>query len=609
MQSQKTMANLKTSVVVHCKEVKNTQYNTNQCWTRFLAWWDNEKCSIQFDDQIFPATEVDFTALNGEELMMELSHRQRSFILSKYVAQLRPLKQNITHYEGNALKNYVDAIVRKMRQLENCSNDLSEKYGNWSCWTDNAYMCLRQTLSQKVTTEHFEHPRKKRKTKSDSITNTSFRALISRTYELAEEYKQAKNMWHYVTTMSACAVFVIIYFCGTRARQEVADTLATDFTDHHPALIEFEQSCDSKGKKLKSNYTFVQRASSFIVGEFYCSVIRFFLEKRPPGASQRFFLYAANKATFSSKYFLSAKNVIGKNPLGDAMRNHTARLINEDLICDGNYTNTSLRKGLMDHLLLVGVPPGLADCCLGHFNTNSGTISAGFSATGVQNASYYATLFDMSITRKKIALLLFSPQLTWKDIENDDAFHLHFKKVVPHSSHNLLKAVQQEDPVQKSDTLLDLFGESDDETPDLQFLEKYSPNYGKQCAIAGQANSPFELAEGGKIDINDDVDSDVTIRDPSNSACTQQGQPPIDICENYTVDIEFHSPPSEDILNVDENFLMSLMTPPNSSLKKNSASTQRTLNQHNAVAFSKHFAPHLNVYGGNVNITYNFGSN
>lgn len=103
--------------------------------------------------------------------------------------------------------------------------------------------------------------------------------LIDCTLELAEEYKRANNVHNYVKTTAACAVFVIIMYCGTRARQEIADTICTDFTDIHPAMIMYQQSSDSKQKKLASNYTFIEREASYIIGEKYCNILRFSLYK------------------------------------------------------------------------------------------------------------------------------------------------------------------------------------------------------------------------------------------------------------------------------------------------------------------------------------------
>ena len=127
-----------------------------------------------------------------------------------------------------------------------------------------------------------------------------------------------------------------------------------DFTPNYRALIEYKQSCDSKNKELKSDYSFVERESSFIVGETFCSPIYFFLERRPADSIDRFFLFASFSVRIGDKILLSKKKPIGINPLGNSMKKHIQQLIEQELVPNGHYTNTSLRKGLMDHLILAG---------------------------------------------------------------------------------------------------------------------------------------------------------------------------------------------------------------------------------------------------------------
>jgi len=47
---------------------------------------------------------------------------------------------------------------------------------------------------------------------------------------------------------------------------------------------------------------------------------------------------------------------------------------------------------------------------------------------GHNNAHYYSKLFGMSITRKKLALLIYDSSLKWVDLEDDDAFNFIFRK-------------------------------------------------------------------------------------------------------------------------------------------------------------------------------------
>ena len=418
-------------------EKKNTVCNTNQHWNRFNSWWDSSKailkCSNTLDKKVFDAGSREYFVEDLESVMTKLSHLQRAHILALYVKYLQPLT-NISHFEGKTLKNYVDAICRRLRELEGQQTVLSERYGNWSwaCERDSRYEVLRKEMKLKIVTEDRLHRGTKKPTrKADSITIKSFRLLLQRTLEKAEHFHDQGDVYNYVNTMAAAAVFVIMYFCGTRARQEVTDTITKDFTLHHRALIEYKQSCDSKNKELKSDYSFVERESSFIVGETFCSPIYFFLERRPADSIDRFFLYASFSARIGDKILLSKKKPIGINPLGNSMKKHIQQLIEQELVPNGHYTNTSLRKGLMDHLILAGVPSGLADACLGHYAMRAGTAQAGFSACGISNAHPYFALFKLPITRKKIAVILSDPRLKWSDVEDDDSFHNLFKHVCP----------------------------------------------------------------------------------------------------------------------------------------------------------------------------------
>jgi hypothetical protein len=302
-------------------EKKNTVCNTNQHWNRFNSWWDSSKAILKYsntlDKKVFDAGLRNYFVEDLQSVMTKLSHLQRAHILALYVKYLQPLT-NISHFEGKTLKNYVDAICRRLRELEGQQTVLSERYGNWSwaCERDSRYDVLRKEMKLKIVTEDRLHRGTKKPTrKADSITIKSFRLLLQRTLEKAEHFHDQGDVYNYVNTMAAAAVFVIMYFCGTRARQEVTDTITKDFTLHHRALIEYKQSCDSKNKELKSDYSFVERESSFIVGETFCSPIYFFLERRPADSIDRFFLYASFSARIGDKILLSKKKPIGINPL------------------------------------------------------------------------------------------------------------------------------------------------------------------------------------------------------------------------------------------------------------------------------------------------------
>lgn len=120
-------------------------------------------------------------------------------------------------------------------------------------------------------------------------------------------------------------------------------------------------------------------------------------------------------------------------------------LISEELIPEGNYSNTSLRKCLSDRLSKAGVPDVLVDAANGHFNTKKGTAKAGFASAGCPNQDFYVSLWKESITRKKIAFLLSFPFLCWNQIQEDDEFHIVFKKLCPNPIQRSIALPQNQD--------------------------------------------------------------------------------------------------------------------------------------------------------------------
>ena len=111
---------------------------------------------------------------------------------------------------------------------------------------------------------------------SDSITSRSWRVLIKKTLEKRDKFRELGDLPSFIKTNASVCVHIITYFCGCRAQQEVADICAFDFTHLSPNLIRFDQSGDSKTRKLTSNYTFVERESCFIFGQIYCNPLRIF---------------------------------------------------------------------------------------------------------------------------------------------------------------------------------------------------------------------------------------------------------------------------------------------------------------------------------------------
>jgi hypothetical protein len=184
---------------------------------------------------------------------------------------------------------------------------------------------------------------------------------------------------------------------------------------------------------LGANFNFLDRESSFIFSQKYCDPFRIFLYNRPQNAINRFFLYHQPSARFGNKILLAQSKPIGPKPLAQAVKLEIAGLVADGLIASGIYSNTSLRKSLSDTLSLAHVPPVIVDLAVGHFSSKGGQTSTAFTST--PNLPSYLSLWKQSLTRKKIALLLFDPKLTWQDIWDEDHFHAQYKVLFPADFH------------------------------------------------------------------------------------------------------------------------------------------------------------------------------
>ena len=416
---------------------KSSELGACQQWNRYCNWWEELKQSGAIfiggllDPEVFDDFPESGMHIVMDELMFRVTHLQRAHLLSLYIKQLSPLKEGLTHYDGGTIKGYIDSIVRRLHVEENKTRKLSLYYGNWSWKNNKAYAFLFETLERKVHEEDVRYRglKKKNPKTSDSITPSSFKKMMLRTKAKREEYRVNNDLHNFVKMNATLCVHIHTYFCGCRAQQEIAAIIVQDFTDVSPNCIKFEQSSDFKTRKLGANFNFIDREASFILGEEYCEPFRIFLYKRPADAIDRFFLYDAPTARFQDSIWLAAAKPIGPKPLSKAVGNEISSMISEGIVADGIYTNTSLRKGLSDRLGIAHVPPVLIDLAIGHFNSKSDQSSSAFTST--PNLPTYLSIWKQSLTRKKIALLLFDPYLTWNDIENEDHFHQAYRNFFP----------------------------------------------------------------------------------------------------------------------------------------------------------------------------------
>ena len=545
---------------------KSSEYGASQQWSKLCVWWENQKQKEEvlvgafLEPEIFDNISESDLHKPMEELMFMISHLQRAHLLSLYFEKLRPVEENLTHYEGGTLKGYVDSIVRMLQVEENKNHKLSSFYGNWSWRGNNEYRILEDTLSDKIFAEDHLYRGQKQKNPrtSDSVTASSFKLLIRRTIQKRDEYKEKNDLHNYVKTNAMVCVLIHTMFCGCRAEKEIGDIINTDFIDHTNNCIEFQQTSDHKGRRLGSNFNFLDRLSSFIFGQEYCEPFRIFLRNRPPNAIARFFLYALPSARFEDKFWLSANKPIGPKELGKAVSREIASMVFEGLVPHGMYTNTSLKKGLADRLGYARVPPVLIDLAVGHFSSKNGQASSTFSHT--PNLPSYLGMWKQTITRKKIALLLYSHELTWDAIYNEDHFHEAYKNFFPGDFNNnnnndvfdeFPKNTQHNNTAPDHISLLDSF--------DFDFIEE-----------------PQTQDQGLK---------------PSNAEAAQNNNSSM-LCEGDSFP--------------DELFL-SILTPPEFQRQTQTpfqASTQQYAQTNTSMTLATSVAPIFHIHGGTVNITF-----
>lgn len=228
---------------------------------------------------------------------------------------------------------------------------------------------------------------------------------------------------------------------------------------------------------------------------------------------------------------------------------------------------------------------------------------------GHNNVHFYANLFAMSITRKKLALLIFDSSLKWADVENEDAFQRIFKKVCPQKQTHSL-CLPSNGIVNPPDVLevkskncqsypntSNLFGDSDSDSDETVWsLEMHGKNLKSKTPSINydSHNSPMQKKQ-----------KYANLKDPNSKL-----SPPKN--ENFGVqdspkDFDFtFSPLSNVDFGVDDNLLVSFMSPPNAPIQDTMPNVR--YNQQNAIALAKNFAPNLSVHGGIVNINYCFGT-
>ena len=138
----------------------NTKSNTKNHWKNFCKWWDDNSESFNSDLDAFPKKifqqkgRANLFSKPCEVIMFQVTHLQWAHILKHYVKSLQPKVDGDKALKGNTIKNYLDAIQRKMHQMEREDNSLYSWYGNWA-WSqnDSPYLIVKTAIDDYVMRE------------------------------------------------------------------------------------------------------------------------------------------------------------------------------------------------------------------------------------------------------------------------------------------------------------------------------------------------------------------------------------------------------------------------------------------------------------------------
>lgn len=399
---------------------KNTLKATSYGKRAVSDWWEATKSTIPFDQIKFPDQELvaSIRASNAEDAFFLMSHVQRAHFLRFFVAGVQPRAGEGT-LTGKTIKGMIDSWVRYIKGIEAESESLSEYYGDWS-WTKSSYFKSVKEALKSYTMNRFSqlaaNPTIPTATKTaDALRLFAFEEIHNRTLMLAGCSESFRS---YALHLQKAGCQVIGGFCGNRAISEMHEIKISDFVEHGPNWMEYKPTGVTKSTKVNAEFEVTTKLSSFIVGRKNCDVIRFLASHRSLDAPDRLFLKVRNNVAGSDEVWFANQNV-GVNTIGKAVSEYASELVTAQKIPEGHYTNTSMRKLVVDRLASAGCPELLVASAIGHYVNNSSSQSAAFSH---KNMSNYLTGVKDSLTRRKIAMLLHNKTLRWEQVEDDATF-------------------------------------------------------------------------------------------------------------------------------------------------------------------------------------------
>jgi hypothetical protein len=333
---------------------------------------------------------------DGVGAFLEMSHVQRAFVLRQFVAGIQP-RDGDGLLSPKTIKSMIDGFVRSIKEIESNSDMLTERFGEWS-WSKSApYVCVKQALKN-YSFHRFEEVcenkerAKQPSNRADALKVFSFAAVHSRTLELASTSVSFRTR---LLHLQRAAVQIIGCFCGNRAITEMHEMKVSDFKERSNCWMEYDPTGVTKSTKVNAEYQVVERASSFIVGRKNCDLIRLLASHRSLDSPDRLFLKVQNNVEETDEIWFANQHV-GVNKIGPAISEYANALVCERVIPEGHYTNTSMRKLVVDRLAQAGCPELLVASAIGHYVNGGSSISSGF---GYRNLSNYITGVNDDLTR------------------------------------------------------------------------------------------------------------------------------------------------------------------------------------------------------------------
>ena len=309
--------------------------------------------------------------------------------------------------------------MRHIKEIEAESDILFERYGDWSWTKGKVYGIVKEALKS-YSMHRFSQmtqsvSERKDTSASDSLRLFAFGLIKRQTLKIAACSQLFRERLLHI---QKATVQVIGQFCGSRAISEMNEIKVSDFIEHGLCWFEYRPSGVTKTTKVDSTFTVASRVSSFILGRSNCDLIRSLASHRSLDAPNRLFLRPLNNVLESHELWFANQNV-GINQISGAIKDYTSNLIENQLIPEGKYTNTSMRKLVVDRLSDAGCPEMLVASAIGHYASNSSSVGAGFVHKNLVN---YSTGVNDVLTRKKIAMLMHNTKLKWRDVEDDETF-------------------------------------------------------------------------------------------------------------------------------------------------------------------------------------------